>query len=69
VSDVLAAALVHADRVLGTLLLWREQGAPPFRETEQAYVAALAGRLAVALAYESRPVRVTSSSRADSLSS
>ena len=52
VSDVLAAAVVHAGEVLGTLLLWREQGAAPFREAEQAYVAALADRLAVALAHE-----------------
>jgi GAF domain-containing protein len=50
ISAVLAAPLAIRGRVLGTFLLWREgEHAPPYTASDQAYVAGLAGRLALAL--------------------
>jgi GAF domain-containing protein len=49
ISSVLAAALVQHGHVRGTLLLWREGAQAAFNEADQAYVAALAARLALAL--------------------
>src|SRR5262249_10013196 len=46
VRGVLAAALARRGQVLGTLLLWREQEQAPYVAAEQAFVSALAGRLA-----------------------
>lgn len=49
VRSVLAAALARQDRVLGTLLLWREGSQAAYSAAEEAYVKALARRLALAL--------------------
>jgi GAF domain-containing protein len=49
VSGVLAVALIRQTHVLGTLLLWREHGRPPFAEAEQDYVSELAARVALAI--------------------
>ena len=51
IKAVLAAALTKHGRVIGTLLLWREgETAAAFSTADQAYVAAMAARLALALA-------------------
>jgi hypothetical protein len=49
VCGVLAAALTNRSRVVGTLLVWRERGQPPFAEADEAYVSALATRLGLGL--------------------
>lgn len=50
ISNVLAAPLTARRHVLGTLLLWREgTAAPPYTVADQAYLAGLAVRLALAL--------------------
>jgi len=50
VSTVMAAPLAVRNKVLGTFLLWREgEGASPYTASDQAYVAGLAARLALAL--------------------
>lgn len=49
VRSVLAAALAREHQVLGTLLLWREGSQAAYTVSEEAYVRALARRLAVAL--------------------
>jgi hypothetical protein len=49
VGEVLATALPRRGQVLGTLLLWRESGQSPYAPADQAYVQALAGRLALGL--------------------
>jgi GAF domain-containing protein len=54
VSGVLAAALRDRDRVVGTVLLWREHGQPAFDESDQAYVVSLGARLALGLAAHPR---------------
>jgi GAF domain-containing protein len=50
VSGVLAAALTDRNRAFGALLLWREGDQPAFDESDEAYVVALATRLALGLA-------------------
>jgi hypothetical protein len=49
VQGVLAAPLARGGQVLGTLLLWRECEQATYAEADQAYVSALAGRLALDL--------------------
>jgi GAF domain-containing protein len=50
IRAVLAAALVRHGRVVGTLLLWREgETAAAFTAADQAYVVAMAARLALGL--------------------
>jgi hypothetical protein len=50
VSTILAAPLAVRGTLLGTLLLWREgEDATPYTAADQAYVAGLAGRVALAL--------------------
>jgi GAF domain-containing protein len=49
VGALLATALICRRRVVGTLLLWRERGQRAFSDSDEAYVAALADRLALAL--------------------
>jgi GAF domain-containing protein len=48
-SSVLAAPMLQRGRVRGTLVLWREQPRPAFDDADQAYVAAVANRLAAAV--------------------
>ena len=51
IKAVLAAALTKHGRVVGTLLLWREgETAAAYSAADQAYVTAMATRLALALA-------------------
>jgi hypothetical protein len=49
VSEVVAAALVQQSQVLGTVLLWRESGQAAYSREDQAYVQAVARRVAMGL--------------------
>ena len=50
IKAVLASALCRHGQVVGTLLLWREgETAEPFTAADQAYVAAMAARLALGI--------------------
>jgi GAF domain-containing protein len=50
VSTVLAAPLRTRDRVIGTLLLWRERPGPMFTELDLSFATQVADRLAPGLA-------------------
>jgi GAF domain-containing protein len=51
VHSMLATALVRHGQVLGTLLLWREDGQPAFVEDDQAYVCEVAARVSLGLSH------------------
>jgi GAF domain-containing protein len=49
VRQVLAAALIGPDGVVGTILLWRERRGRTFGDADELYVTALAARLGLGL--------------------